>query len=559
MGKKKVLNKNLYNFIVDYSALIVALLLIIINVIFTPNFFNITTISNIVIQMTSTLLISLGMTWVIASGGIDISVGSVMALSSMVSVKLLDYGLLTAMAGGMLVGIASGALIGFLVARFDIQPMIVSMTLMIGLRGVAQILNDFKYVQEAMKYEASAFILKPINTDELQKEVQKICKKYNIGGENIPLRHFIEYHFKGAEKKGDLLNYEFLEETLNRKYFCVINLRCNYAEIKSQLFLLNFREKIEGIMRKYLPSDQFAEIEISSHGLLYCVMNSEKNRLEYTIHQLKENLRKELSEFSYSNLRIRNGGIYRGTQHILDSYIESFDNTYLKNDREGVLERKILTDVFVELFESEDTIIENLISRKKDEVNQILDRQKEIVLKRRIEGADVRVYLEHLFFTYHKQENALNSKEDQKCNSYLQEDFMELSIEEMFQKAKKRVNEICVSRRTENLSSVENNNQKIKNYILQNYENPQLSLSSISEYMALNASYLSTAFSRCEGITISNYILNIRIQKAEKLLLNSSMKISEISHCVGFINYTYFSSAFRRVKGMSPSEFRNQE
>ena len=147
MGEKKVLNKNLYNFIVDYSALIVALVLIIINVIFTPNFFAITTISNIVIQMTSTLLISLGMTWVSASGGIDISVGSVMALSSMVSVKLLDYGLLTAMAGGMLVGIASGALIGFLVARFDIQPMIVSMTLMIGLRGVAQILNDSKILR----------------------------------------------------------------------------------------------------------------------------------------------------------------------------------------------------------------------------------------------------------------------------------------------------------------------------------------------------------------------------------------------------------------------------
>lgn len=56
MGEKKVLNKNLYNFIVDYSALIVALVLIIINVIFTPNFFDITTISNIVIQMTYFLL-----------------------------------------------------------------------------------------------------------------------------------------------------------------------------------------------------------------------------------------------------------------------------------------------------------------------------------------------------------------------------------------------------------------------------------------------------------------------------------------------------------------------
>ena len=40
---------------------------------------------------------------------------------------------------------------------------------------------------------------------------------------------------------------------------------------------------------------------------------------------------------------------------------------------------------------------ENLISRKQDEVNQILDRQKEIVLQRRIEGAEVRGYLEHLF------------------------------------------------------------------------------------------------------------------------------------------------------------------
>lgn len=66
---------------------------------------------------------------------------------------------------------------------------------------------------------------------------------------------------------------------------------------------------------------------------------------------------------------------------------------------------------------------------------------------------------------------------------------------------------------------MENNIQKIKKYILENYRNPKLSLSSMSEYMALNASYLSTAFSRREGITVSNYILNLRLQKAEELIL----------------------------------------
>ena len=62
-------------------------------------------------------------------------------------------------------------------------------------------------------------------------------------------------------------------------------------------------------MRKYLPSDQFAEIEISSHGLLYCVMNSEKNRLEYTIHQLKENTQKGIIRiflFQFKNKEWRN-------------------------------------------------------------------------------------------------------------------------------------------------------------------------------------------------------------------------------------------------------------
>ena len=149
MGKKKVLNKNLYNFIVDYSALIVALLLIIINVIFTPNFFNITTISNIVIQMTSTLLISLGMTWVIASGGIDISVGSVMALCGVIAAKLSSQNILIVFAVTFGVGIFWGFLNGFMVAKMDIVPFIATLATMVGVRGIVHIITVSKSVSTA--------------------------------------------------------------------------------------------------------------------------------------------------------------------------------------------------------------------------------------------------------------------------------------------------------------------------------------------------------------------------------------------------------------------------
>ena len=133
--------------LIAYSPAIVLVLMIIFNVFFTPNFAKLNTVINISIQMTSTLLVSLGMTWAIASGGIDISVGSVMAVSSMVSVKLLDYGVVTAILAGILVGMLCGMAIGAIIAKFDLQPIIVTLPFMIGLRGVAQILNDSKILR----------------------------------------------------------------------------------------------------------------------------------------------------------------------------------------------------------------------------------------------------------------------------------------------------------------------------------------------------------------------------------------------------------------------------
>lgn len=139
--------KKFMRILIDYSPAIVMLILLIFNMIFTPNFAKVNTLVNVSIQMTATMLIALGMTWVIASGGIDISVGSVMAVASMVSVKMLDYGVVVAILVGLLCGVLSGVLVGLIIAKFEIQPIIVTLPFMIGLRGVAQILNDSKILR----------------------------------------------------------------------------------------------------------------------------------------------------------------------------------------------------------------------------------------------------------------------------------------------------------------------------------------------------------------------------------------------------------------------------
>ncbi|HBQ11846.1 MAG TPA: ABC transporter permease, partial [Myxococcales bacterium] len=81
---------------------------------------------------TQTVIVALGaigMTWVMVSGGIDLSVGSVIALASVVTAVLLREGHpeLVALLGGLAVGAALGAINGLLITRLSIVPFIVTL------------------------------------------------------------------------------------------------------------------------------------------------------------------------------------------------------------------------------------------------------------------------------------------------------------------------------------------------------------------------------------------------------------------------------------------------
>lgn len=125
-----------------YNVYLALLLLIILNSIITPNFLNINTPWNIIIQGTTIMLVSLGMTVAIASGGIDISIGPIMALSAIVFARLLEKSLLMALVCALVLAIACGCLNGLIIARFSIQPMIVTLGMMNMVRGFAELVND---------------------------------------------------------------------------------------------------------------------------------------------------------------------------------------------------------------------------------------------------------------------------------------------------------------------------------------------------------------------------------------------------------------------------------
>jgi ribose transport system permease protein len=129
-----------------YSAAILLLVFLVLNAVITPNFFSMGTVRNIIIQSCTIILTGMGMTMVISTGGIDISVGAVMALAGIVTVKMLPYGVAAACITAILVCSISGVIAGFMVGKLRVQAMVVTLALMIGVRGVAQVLNDAKII-----------------------------------------------------------------------------------------------------------------------------------------------------------------------------------------------------------------------------------------------------------------------------------------------------------------------------------------------------------------------------------------------------------------------------
>jgi two-component system response regulator YesN len=74
----------------------------------------------------------------------------------------------------------------------------------------------------------------------------------------------------------------------------------------------------------------------------------------------------------------------------------------------------------------------------------------------------------------------------------------------------------------------------------------------------LNPAYLSRMFKKEKGISLSNYIVQEKINKAKELLADTNYKISSIADAVGYQYYSYFSKLFRTIVGVSPQEYRKQ-
>jgi YesN/AraC family two-component response regulator len=106
--------------------------------------------------------------------------------------------------------------------------------------------------------------------------------------------------------------------------------------------------------------------------------------------------------------------------------------------------------------------------------------------------------------------------------------------------------------------AVNKNKQKINQaiqYINKNYAK-DLNMAVVSNYISMNYSLFSYSFKQYTGSNFVDYLKNIRISEAKRLLKETDMRINEISQAIGYDNEKHFMKMFKSTCGVSPSEYR---
>lgn len=97
--------------------------------------------------------------------------------------------------------------------------------------------------------------------------------------------------------------------------------------------------------------------------------------------------------------------------------------------------------------------------------------------------------------------------------------------------------------------------RRARAYIAGHHEDP-VRLEEVANAIHVSTFYFCKLFKKATGLTFTDYLGRVRIEKAKTLLLNPHLRISEIAYTVGFQSLTHFNRVFRKVTGESPSHFR---
>ena len=455
--------------------------------------------------------------------------------------------------------------------------------------------DEFKYAQKAIKLGAFDIILKPINNEELYTVLSRAVYELKEERENLMEKERLLEESKSMQRE---ISNAVLE--LREKYILDIIEGVHFGdeinEADSQYFRVSFKKHVVFIIKPDLICYKEGQThkEFISKFIIYskeAVKNLEKfYDFEFIYFWTNEGFTVILIPIKNENERVINVKSIEICNYIIDWIYNRMDlkiiigisNIFNKvnevknayDEAEQALECRFFIDnktiIHAKVLESKNVLNEYLIMKKINLIYEYIRANDEEGIETQVneifqeikknETSDVNYIKNLLIDICMITLRIMYEKSDYKSESYKGSANIHSDINSCsnITNAFKYVNDFILqvfqsvnSKEKKSYSAVTN---KVIDYLNQNYYR-KVSLNEVSQLVSLSPTHLSRVLKRDTGESYIDLFNNLKIAIAVKLLKETNLKVYEVANKVGIENYSYFYQLFKKITGISPTDY----
>ncbi len=442
--------------------------------------------------------------------------------------------------------------------------------------------DEFEYAKTAISIGVEDYILKPFSSNDLLSSMNKIAQKIDTQEKQFSDINLLKQQL---ESSATLLNQKFLTDiimgttkgadALSRaselhieliaRYYVVVVCLLHLQDQDDTSTLISTKSRLISIGNSNSASNT-TTFSIAPEKIVFIVKGSEKESLDDDTYNIADTIIHEISKSTKITVLTAIGSVVDRTAFIPDSYRDA--QTVLSrysfiNQSRTVsfddMKNTVATDL---LLPADDPLVDKLKYASVNEIDSIVQKYIDILdnnndqfslsapylfmdtifsISKLFEelGGDIKTLMPEIT-THTYVTNAVRNRD--------------VFISEMH-KILKTTFEYRDSRISGRYGDVI---LRAKQYIAENFATPDICLHSVAEEVHFSPNHFSMIFSQECGTTFIEYLTSVRIEHAQKLLKNTTMRSAEIAYEVGFSDPHYFSFIFKKTTGVSPREFRGQ-
>jgi two-component system response regulator YesN len=450
--------------------------------------------------------------------------------------------------------------------------------------------NEFNLARQAMKYGVEEYLIKlELEPNDLISILNRIKEKIVIDYEKKSEAHKIEKHMRASkyamreeiikkiirkavvDEKEISEELEYLQIKLVEDNISCIAIQIkdagkleNYDEADMNLLEFSILNILDEISNDFFTAYSF-KLNIKEYAIVFSG-NDNKQGIDMgrRVEDMAQRLITMLKQYFNIDVIIGVSDVNKGLRNIGSAYSQSkkaLQQSFYNGDKKVIYFNGVSLDpnitINLNIHQLNDDLLKYIEIKDIEAIEIIFENVIALLTKEKVlkdAAYDICAKIAYLITAaVEEDENAIREVFGDSKSVF--EKILKLgSIQDIISWLRRLEKSLCCFLLSKD--NVYNNKviSRTKRYVIENLSKP-ISLHEAANKLNMSPGYLSTVFKQSTGVSFIDYVTEVRIEEAKRLLKENNHKIYEVAQLTGYENAYYFSKVFKKITGITPKEF----